>query len=84
LPKGNLRTIGRDDRVPSRRVFWTRGPSTGVGQNVECGKSNMKVYVFVVQIVVLDKLDYCATLNNLSAVADSPNFKVRTPCKQFS
>jgi hypothetical protein len=30
----------------------------------------------VVQIVVLDKLDYCATLNNLSEVADSPNFKV--------
>lgn len=27
------------------------------------------------QIVVLDKLDYCATLNNLSSVMESPNFK---------
>jgi hypothetical protein len=28
-----------------------------------------------VQIVVLDKLDYCATLNNLSTVSDKPNFR---------
>lgn len=27
------------------------------------------------QVVVLDKLDYCATLNNLSAVRSAPNFK---------
>lgn len=27
------------------------------------------------QVVVLDKLDYCATLNNLNAVKDAPNFK---------
>ena len=27
------------------------------------------------QIVVLDKLDYCATLNNLSSVKDCPNFR---------
>ena len=27
------------------------------------------------QVVVLDKLDYCATLENLKAVRDSPNFK---------
>jgi UDP-glucose 4,6-dehydratase len=27
------------------------------------------------QVVVLDKLDYCATLNNLGSVKDSPNFK---------
>ena len=29
-----------------------------------------------VQITVLDKLDYCATLNNLSDIRDKPNFKV--------
>jgi dTDP-D-glucose 4,6-dehydratase len=29
------------------------------------------------QIVVLDKLDYCASMNNLSTVKDKPNFKVR-------
>lgn len=28
-----------------------------------------------VQIVVLDKLDYCATLNNLSEVRNLPNFR---------
>lgn len=27
------------------------------------------------QVVVLDKLDYCATLNNLAAVRNAPNFK---------
>jgi hypothetical protein len=27
------------------------------------------------QIVVLDKLDYCATLNNLASVRSHPNFK---------
>ncbi|AGE55724.1 GDP-L-fucose synthase 2 [Acanthocystis turfacea Chlorella virus MN0810.1] len=27
------------------------------------------------KVVVLDKLDYCATLNNLAAVRDAPNFK---------
>lgn len=27
------------------------------------------------KIVVLDKMDYCASLNNLSSVADKPNFK---------
>lgn len=27
------------------------------------------------QIVVLDKLDYCATLNNLASVRAHPNFK---------
>lgn len=27
------------------------------------------------KIVVLDKLDYCASLNNLSSVKDKPNFK---------
>ena len=30
---------------------------------------------FLPQIVVLDKLDYCATLNNLAAVSSEPNFK---------
>ena len=29
-----------------------------------------------VQVVVLDKLDYCATLNNLQEVSSSPQFKV--------
>jgi len=29
-----------------------------------------------VQIVVLDKLDYCASLRNLETVSDRPNFKV--------
>ncbi len=29
-----------------------------------------------VQIVVLDKLDYCASMNNLASVKDKPNFKV--------
>jgi len=27
------------------------------------------------QVVVLDKLDYCATLNNLASVKDAPNFR---------
>lgn len=29
------------------------------------------------QVIVLDKLDYCATTRNLSSVWDRPNFKVR-------
>lgn len=29
------------------------------------------------QIVVLDKLDYCASLRNLESTQDKPNFKVR-------
>jgi nucleoside-diphosphate-sugar epimerase len=29
------------------------------------------------QVVVLDKLDYCASLNNLSSVSELPNFKAR-------
>lgn len=28
----------------------------------------------MVQIVVLDKLDYCASMNNLASVKDKPNF----------
>jgi UDP-glucose 4,6-dehydratase len=28
------------------------------------------------QVVVLDKLDYCASTNNLSSLADKPNFRV--------
>ncbi len=28
------------------------------------------------QVVVFDCLDYCATLHNLQAVKDAPNFKV--------
>ena len=31
------------------------------------------------QVVVLDKLDYCASINNLDAVKDCPNFEVREP-----
>ena len=30
-------------------------------------------------MVVLDKLDYCASVNNLDAVKDCPNFEVREP-----
>ena len=30
------------------------------------------------QVVVLDKLDYCASLHNLDTVMDCPNFKVRS------
>ena len=28
------------------------------------------------QVVVVDKLDYCATLNNLTFAKENPNFKV--------
>ncbi len=28
---------------------------------------------------MLDKLDYCASVNNLDAVKDCPNFEVREP-----
>ena len=31
------------------------------------------------QIIVLDKLDYCATLRNLDSVKDHKNMKVRMP-----
>ena len=31
--------------------------------------------LFISQVVVLDKLDYCATLNNLGAVWEYPNFR---------
>lgn len=34
------------------------------------------------QIVVLDKLDYCATTNNLNSVKDQPNFKFVKGCIQ--
>lgn len=30
----------------------------------------------LLQIVVFDKLEYCGTLNNLSAISDRPNYKV--------
>jgi len=30
-----------------------------------------------VRFLVLDKLDYCASLRNLDAIKNSPNFKVR-------
>jgi dTDP-D-glucose 4,6-dehydratase len=38
------------------------------------------------KIVVLDKMDYCASLSNLSSIADAPNFKVgsRQDCVQSS
>ena len=29
----------------------------------------------MLQIVVMDKLDYCATLNNLKEIKDLPNFR---------
>jgi UDP-glucose 4,6-dehydratase len=32
------------------------------------------------QVVVLDKLDYCASLRNLAAVSGCPNLKARTRC----
>jgi len=32
------------------------------------------------QVIVLDKLDYCASLKNLDAVKGKPNFKVRSAC----
>ena len=32
--------------------------------------------LFDPQVVVLDKLDYCATLNNLSSIKNNLNFKV--------
>lgn len=35
------------------------------------------VVLQTLQVVVLDKLDYCASLHNLDAVKDLPNFKVR-------
>jgi dTDP-D-glucose 4,6-dehydratase len=31
---------------------------------------------FDLQIVVLDKLDYCASIRNLESVIDQPNVKV--------
>jgi hypothetical protein len=31
----------------------------------------------VLQVVVLDKMDYCASLRNLASVIDKPNCKVR-------
>ena len=34
------------------------------------------------QVVVLDKLDYCATLNNLKEIASLPNFKFVRGCIQ--
>ena len=35
------------------------------------------------QIVVLDKLDYCASLHNLREAANKPNFKVRCRLPEF-
>jgi dTDP-D-glucose 4,6-dehydratase len=37
------------------------------------------VDVCVVQVVVLDKLDYCSSVKNFDAMKDCPNFKVRDP-----
>ena len=34
--------------------------------------------VVTLQIVVFDKLDYCATLNNLTSIKNNLNFKVST------
>lgn len=38
--------------------------------------------VLLVQVVVLDKLDYCATLNNLKEITSLPNFKFVRGCIQ--
>lgn len=35
--------------------------------------------VFDLQIVVLDKLDYCASIRNLESVIEQPNVKVCAP-----
>ena len=35
------------------------------------------------QIVVLDKLDYCASLRNLQSTHDKPNFKVSVRAFEF-
>ena len=47
-----------------------------LAQHVERGSTLHDVYL---QVVVVDKLDYCATLNNLTFTKDNPNFKVRVP-----
>jgi dTDP-D-glucose 4,6-dehydratase len=36
----------------------------------------------LLQVVVLDKLDYCATLNNLRDISSLPNFKFVRGCIQ--
>ena len=46
---------------------------------VGVGEINYFVHLASLQIVVFDKLDYCASLNNLNQVRHKPNFKVRPP-----
>jgi dTDP-D-glucose 4,6-dehydratase len=43
----------------------------------QLGACNSKALCRTSQVVVLDKLDYCASLHNLDSVKDCPNFKVR-------
>lgn len=38
---------------------------------------HLSIVLAGLQIVVLDKLDYCASLRNLESTQDKPNFKVR-------
>ena len=41
-------------------------------------KHDLDVHDLDVQVVVLDKLDYCASLKNLDSLKGRPNFKVRS------
>lgn len=45
---------------------------------VECASDLLKMQcnTCFLQVVVLDKLDYCATLNNLEFTKNNKNFKV--------
>lgn len=38
----------------------------------------------MLQIVVLDKMDYCASVRNLESVIDQPNVKVGTAAGSIS
>lgn len=68
-------------------VSWSRINKHGIGFNalsmstprmrcssiVQCPAN---VLLWALQIVVLDKMDYCASLNNLASVINLPNCKV--------
>lgn len=51
-------------------------PPTSLKHSMQDRESTQHQVLCCLQVVVLDKLDYCATLNNLTFAQEHPNFKV--------
>lgn len=64
-------------RLAKRYPQYKVGPTPTATCSAESGWLDDLLCCACLQIVVLDKLDYCASVNNLESVIDQPNVKVR-------